>query len=154
LRSQTLSTPSKLSRVWKPAQSTHNLTRDVFINPEGAIELPADHVLKLLKTFYGLRNAGDHWSRTYHKNLMEDLNLETTVNDPALFFKDVDEKLEGLCATYVDDSLTAGSPGFLSQTTLTERKFELKPRKFDNVTYRCQYPLQRQTFPRGNERVH
>jgi hypothetical protein len=31
--------------------------------------------------------------------------------------------------------LTAGTPGFLAQTTLTERKFESKPRKFDIVTY-------------------
>jgi Reverse transcriptase (RNA-dependent DNA polymerase) len=116
-------------------QSTHNLTRDIFINPEGAIELPADHVMKLLKQLYGLCDAGDHWSRIYHKHLMEDLNLKQTVNDPALFFKVVDEKLESLCATSVDDPLTAGTPGFLAQTTLTERKFESKPRKFDNVTY-------------------
>jgi Reverse transcriptase (RNA-dependent DNA polymerase) len=116
-------------------QSTHNLTRDVFINPEGAIELPADHVLKLLKPLYGLCDAGDHWSRTYHKHLMEDLKLEPTVNDPDLFFKAVDEKLEGLCATYVDDSLTSGTPDVFAQATLTERKFESKPRKFDNVTY-------------------
>jgi Reverse transcriptase (RNA-dependent DNA polymerase) len=74
-------------------QSTHNLTRDVFINPEGAIELPAIYVLKLLKPLYGLCDAGDHWSRTYHKHLMEDLNLKPTLNAPALFFKAVDEKL-------------------------------------------------------------
>jgi Reverse transcriptase (RNA-dependent DNA polymerase) len=30
-------------------QSTYNLTRNVFINPKEVIELPADHVLKLLK---------------------------------------------------------------------------------------------------------
>jgi hypothetical protein len=45
------------------------------------------------------------------------------------------QKLEGLYATYVDDSFTAGTPGFLARTTLTERKFESKPRRYDNVTY-------------------
>jgi hypothetical protein len=116
-------------------QSTHNLTRDLIINPEGAIELPADHVLKLFKPLYGLCDAGDHWSRTYHKHLMEDLKLKPTVNDPALFFKAVHEKLEDLCATYIDDSLTSGTPDFPAKTTLTERNFESKPRKFDNVKY-------------------
>jgi hypothetical protein len=99
------------------------------------IELPADHALKLLKLLYGLCDAEDHWSRTYHKHLMEDLKLKPIVNDLSLFFKAVDENLQDLCATYVDDSLTAGTPYFLAQTTLMERTFESKPQKFVNVTY-------------------
>jgi Reverse transcriptase (RNA-dependent DNA polymerase) len=116
-------------------QSAHNLTRDVFLDPEGVIELPADHVLKLLKPLSGLCDAGDHWARTYRELLKEDLKLKPTVSDPALFFKAIGERLEGLYATYVDDLLTAGTPGFLVRTTLTERKFESKPRRYDNVTY-------------------
>jgi hypothetical protein len=44
-------------------------------------------------------------------DLMEDFRLKPK-KDLALFFKAVDAKLEGLCATYVDDSLTAGTPNF------------------------------------------
>jgi hypothetical protein len=41
----------------------------------------------------------------------------------------------GIYSTYVEGSLIACTPIFVSQTTLTEKKFESKLRSFDNIAY-------------------
>jgi hypothetical protein len=67
-------------------------------------------VLKLLRPLYGLADSGDYWGSTLLDHLKEELGMKQTVGDPAMFFKLLDSKQQGMCATYVDDApLHAGS---------------------------------------------
>jgi hypothetical protein len=59
--------------------------------------------------------------------------MESTTRDPALFFKSIEEKLSGLCATYVDDILHAGDQKLVELSKITQRRFQCRPREWNNV---------------------
>jgi hypothetical protein len=61
--------------------------------------------------------------------------MKPNVNDPAVFYEADEGKLEGLNATYVDDSIAAGTLEFLAQMKMTEQTFQSKPRQYDNFRY-------------------
>jgi hypothetical protein len=83
--------------------------RYVYIKPSAEFDLNANQVLKLLRQLYGLANSGDYWRSTLLNHLKEELGMKQTVGDPAMFFKMLDSKLQGMCATHVDDALHAGN---------------------------------------------
>jgi hypothetical protein len=90
-------------------QSAEPLIRDVYIKPSAEFELNANQVLKLLRPLYGLADSGDYWGSTLLNHLKKELGMKQTVGNPAMFFKMLDSKLQGMCATYVDDALHAGN---------------------------------------------
>jgi len=69
------------------------------------------------------------------EHLKNDLGMETTVSDGAFFFRKVREKLSGLCATYVDDSLQAGDDFYSKLSEKTLSKFECREREWDHVQF-------------------
>lgn len=128
-------------RVWNDdvsqayLQSASSLIREVYMKPSKEFEIPAGHLLKLLKPLYGLSDSGDYWNVTFKDHIQSDLGMESTVSDKSLFFKLVQKKLQGLMGTYVDDSLLAGDDEFLKLSEKTIEKFESKEREFDNIRF-------------------
>jgi Reverse transcriptase (RNA-dependent DNA polymerase) len=116
-------------------QSAEPLTRDVYIKPSAEFELNANQVLKLLRAFYGLADSGDYWGSTLLNHLKEELRMKQTVGDPATFFKMLDSKLQGMCATYVDDALHAGSKLYEGITEKSMKQFKCRDKEMDNVTF-------------------
>jgi Reverse transcriptase (RNA-dependent DNA polymerase) len=80
-------------------QSAEPLMRDVYFKPSAEFELSVTQVLNLLRPLYGLADSGDYWGRTLLNHLKEELRMKQTVGDPAMFFKMLDSKLQGICAT-------------------------------------------------------
>ena len=114
-------------------QSTEKLSRDVYVKPSSEFDLDPNQLLKLLKPLYGLADSGDYWGRTLKHHLEKELGMKASVTDAAFFFKRVKEKLTGLCATYVNDCLQAGTEEFSHQAKCVERKFKCRPRDYDKV---------------------
>lgn len=132
-------------------QSAEDLLRDVYIKPGKEFELGEDQILKLLRPLYGLSDSGDYWGATFSKHLKEDLGMETTTTDGAFFFKKVAEKLQGMTATYVDDTLQAGDESFQRLADQTESRLQCKKRVWDEFTCLRQ---QIETNDDGSFKVH
>jgi hypothetical protein len=92
-------------------------------------------LLKLLRPLYGLADSGDYCGRTLSNHLRKDLGMESTTGDPALFFKTIGNKLSGLCATYVDDTLQAGDQTFVKLSEQRQGRFQCQPREWNNVQF-------------------
>lgn len=65
------------------------------------------------------------------------LGMESCISDAEIFFKHIEKKLIGMCATYVEDSLHSGKDEYSKISNLTERKFQCKPREWewDNIQF-------------------
>jgi hypothetical protein len=97
--------------------------------------LDSDIVLKHLKPLYRLDDSGDYWSSTLWEHRRVDLNMTQSAGDGSLFFRRLGDNLLGLSATYVDDSLRAGTPEFTDAVTLTGKKFDSKPPAHGKVQF-------------------
>jgi hypothetical protein len=95
----------------------------------------SDLVLKLVKPLYGLSDAGDYWARTLFDHHRMDLHMTPTVTDGSLFILRVAENLIGMSATYVDDSLRAGTPAFLQISKATGEKFQSRKPIFERLKF-------------------
>ena len=115
-------------------QSTEELSRDVYVKPSSEFDLDPNQLLKLLKPLYGLADSGDYWGRTLKHHLEKELGMKASVTNAAFFFKRVKEK-PGLCATYVEDCLQAGTEQFCQQAKCVERKFKCRPGDYDKVQF-------------------
>jgi len=49
-------------------QSASELLRDVYMKPNRQLDIPAGHILKLLRPLYGLADSGDYWHATFAKH--------------------------------------------------------------------------------------
>lgn len=116
-------------------QSREKLLRDVYVKPSKEFELGPNQLLKLLKPLYGLADSGDYWGKTLRSHLQEDLGMSKSTIDDALYVRFFREQLDGLCATYVDDMLQAGTPKYSDNAKKTESSFQCKPREYDNVLF-------------------
>jgi hypothetical protein len=72
---------------------------------------------------------------TLSDHLRNDLDMQPTTGDPAIFFKAVRGVLHGLSSTYVDNLLIAGSHSFEKETDITSCCFVSRPREFDNIRF-------------------
>jgi hypothetical protein len=52
-----------------------------------------------------------------------------------MFFKILDNRLQEICATYVDDALHAGSRVYEGITEKTMKRFKCRDKEMDNVTF-------------------
>lgn len=104
------------------------------MKPKRHFELPLVTLFKPLGPLYGLSYAGDNWRLTFAQHLTDDLYLKQTTADLALFFKTVDQQLQGIAGTYVDDSILARDVDFLKLTDQTLDKFESRKLVMDNFT--------------------
>eukprot|EP00171_Calliarthron_tuberculosum_P022791 IDg22791t1 len=116
-------------------QSASKLLRDVYLRPGQEFDIPAGHILKLLRPLYGLADSGDYWNVTFSNHLLSDLEMKRAASDLSLFFKTAGYQLRGLTGTYVDDTLSAGDPQFFDLTALTGKKFDAKDREVDRTRF-------------------
>ena len=96
-------------------QSAEKLSQNVYVKPSSEFELDPNQLLKLMKPFYGRADSGDYWGRLLNNHLEKELGMKLSVTEGVLFFKKVGDKLAGLCATFVDDFLQAGTEEFCHQ---------------------------------------
>ena len=128
-------------RIWSTditqayVQSATELMRDIYIRPTKEFELGPDQLLKLLRPLYGLTDSGDYWNYTFQDHMVRDLQMEHAVSDLSLFTKHVKGRLKGLAGTYVDDSILAGTTGFMQTTSKTAKRFDSKKKVLDNFVF-------------------
>eukprot|EP00189_Rhodosorus_marinus_P006684 CAMPEP_0113971676 /NCGR_PEP_ID=MMETSP0011_2-20120614/12539_1 /TAXON_ID=101924 /ORGANISM="Rhodosorus marinus" /LENGTH=63 /DNA_ID=CAMNT_0000987539 /DNA_START=618 /DNA_END=806 /DNA_ORIENTATION=- /assembly_acc=CAM_ASM_000156 len=61
---------------------------------------------------YGLPEAASIWYNTFSTHLSSNLKLKKTTIDPCLFFSR-DDRLRGMVALHVDDTLCVGDETFM-----------------------------------------
>jgi hypothetical protein len=83
----------------------------------------------------GSRIRVDYWGSTLVNHLKEELEMKVTVGDSAMFFNMLGNKLQGMCATYVNDALHAGSKVYEGITEKTMKRFKCRDKEMDNVTF-------------------
>lgn len=82
-------------------QSKEKIQREMYVKLFKEIGLNDEKMLKLLKPLYGLSKIGDYWERTFRKLLQTDMHIETCISNPKLSCETNNQRLTGLCATYV-----------------------------------------------------
>lgn len=80
---------------------------------------------------YGLCDSGDYWGVTINAHVTNELGMTSLYSDSAMFMKQKNGKLIGLCGVQVDHSLNAGNEEFEKLTQLTLKKFDSKPWIYD-----------------------
>ena len=61
--------------------------------------------------------------------------MRSFISDAALFLKHIGGNLEGMCRTYVDDILHAGTEKYQYLIKITEEKFKCKEREYDKFKF-------------------
>lgn len=79
-------------------QGTENFHRYIFINPRADFNLGPDEPQQPLSPLYGLSESGDYLGRTLREHPKKDIEMKSSIFDPALFYKQLDNTLEGICA--------------------------------------------------------
>lgn len=87
--------------------------------------------LHLNKLLYGIWDAGDYLRITLKEHIINDLGMNPIVSNPTLCTKYEDKKLIGLCESYVEDSIHAGTPNIGRVCELMLQKYESKLRLYD-----------------------
>jgi hypothetical protein len=90
----------------KNAFTESELREDIYLAPPQGVQVTKGHVLKALKSLYGLKQAGRDWSLLLRKFLLES-GFEQSLADPCLYVHP-DRQLYML--VYVDDIPAAGKP--------------------------------------------
>lgn len=117
------------SNVTQPyLQSAETLMRNVFIKPPPELCLKLNKLLQLLKPLYGLSDSDDYWGPTFRYHIVENLGMQCTLSDAALFFERVKSELFGL-ASYVDDTLHTQSKEYIGLTKETEKQLQFKSKE-------------------------
>lgn len=88
-----------------------NDDEEIYIRPPSGNLLPnlkSGQVLRLKKALYGLKQAGRRWYKTLH-TLLEQLNLEKSTHDDAVFYRRYEGKLLLILFVHVDDITICGA---------------------------------------------
>jgi hypothetical protein len=76
----------------------------------------SDTIVKIIRPFYGIAEAGVHWWATYHSHHLNELQMVTSTYDPCLLV--TIGQTFGLTGMQTDDILYLCSPEF----SATEKK--------------------------------
>lgn len=107
----------------------------VYLKCKTGLQLTDSQLLEILRLLYGLADSGDYWHGTFLRHLKSDLGMQSTACNLSLFYKHIQSTLKGLVATHVDDNLSTGNKQFENETRVTSKKFDAKPRTYDNLTF-------------------
>lgn len=120
-------------------QSKSHMTRDVYIRPKKdgrkILGLNDGQFFKILKPLYGLCDVRDYWGQTMESHLMNDLKMDQSDGDSAMYVWIHDGRLSGITGMYVDYLLIAGNVAFQKHTEKTLKHFESKPRVYDRFDF-------------------
>lgn len=135
-------------------QSKHKFTQNIYIKVKQAHEhlfgLKENELPHLTKPLYGLYDSEDYWGLAVRDHVVDDLGMTPTIGDSALYTKETNGKVDGICGSFVDDTLNAGSDTCerLAEVTLT--MFESKSRDYENFDF---YGTQIRTIKPGEYEV-
>ena len=90
-----------------------NLEEEIYMEiPEGfKHEDRRSKVLRLLKSIYGLKQAGRNWNILFTDTIIEELGFKMSSASPCVFIKvDKNGKIVALLGIFVDDCFLAASP--------------------------------------------
>ena len=80
------------------------------------IGLKPDAILKVLRPFYGVLEAGNNWFNTYHRHHLEQLGMHQSTFDPCLLFynnkNDKNDNGFGIVGMQTDDTLLLTDEAF------------------------------------------
>ena len=130
-------------------QSDDCLSPELFLQPKpkdaALFSLSEGETLKLLKPIYGTTDAGDYWNVTVDRHARDDLGMKARTGDSSLYIKPRQgREAEGLMGMLLNDGLLCGNTEFQRLTEATLKKFDSKPREWDNVEF---YGLKIKTKP-------
>jgi hypothetical protein len=79
-------------------QPTTSLNRDFYVKPPQELKLQKGLILRVVKSLYGIPEAGNHWFKTYHQHHLDNLHVRPSTYDPCLLYVNDfnDKKQEGL----------------------------------------------------------
>lgn len=101
---------------------------NVILDPK--FELILHIVLKLLKALYGLTKWGDYLIFQVYIFRKEETTIPTKTPGNLSFYQlTTYEKLNGILALYVDDTLAVGNAEFIKRTNKFPEKCKWKPRE-------------------------
>ena len=80
-----------------------NLEEEVYLKPPPGVTVPDDHVLKLKKSLYGLKQSNRCWNHRFHSFMLK-LDFNRSDTDSCLYYKRSDRTLT-FVVLYVDDLL-------------------------------------------------
>ena len=101
-----------------------DLEEDIYMYPPPGMDVPDGKVLKLMKSIYGLKQAGLNWYKCC-TNFMLDMGFTRLISDPCIFKKQINGRIM-LIAMYVDDIIIAST----SDTDIQQFKDHLS-KKFE-----------------------
>lgn len=110
-------------------KSTTDLARPVLNRPQSDLRNRDTHLLLLLNALESLTESGDYCHNRMDLVVRNDLNLEPSTGDPALYYDTSNDIsfLEGLCVTQVDDILGTCSTEFYNRSLGLARTFDSNP---------------------------
>lgn len=110
-------------------KGTEEILRKVSVWGEPELQLKSNELLELLPPFYGLGDSGDYWHSTFLRQLKNVLGMTTAACNLSLLFKRIQSSLHAMIATYVDDTLRAGTAKLELETMVPGQRFDAKPRR-------------------------
>lgn len=94
------------------------------------MNLDRDTLLTVVKPFYGVPEAGNHWFNTYHKLHKEKLKMSPSTYDHCLLYKyNPDCALIGITGMQTDDTFMSVTEEFaaIEQKAITDASIVSKP---------------------------
>ena len=100
------------------------LIREVYLILQRKVGIDPDRLCKFERLLYGLPKSGVHWFETYFTHHQDKLKIKSSEADPCLLYrKNGKGRLDAIEFLQVDDSIGAGTHGFLSQEEKQARIF-------------------------------
>jgi hypothetical protein len=99
-------------------QSRTPLARDFFARPPPELGLETGTILKIVRPFYELPEAGNYWFQTYHHHHREKLRMAQSTYDPCLLFTPGSPENKqttgfGVVSMQTDDTLLLADSAFV-----------------------------------------
>lgn len=96
-------------------QGAKKILRKVYLKGSPEFQLTPDQLHEIPRSLYGLSDSGNYWNVTFVKHLINDLIVQASACELSLFFTLIQSKLQGMTATHVDDTISAGDTAFERQ---------------------------------------
>ena len=107
------------------------LEEDVFLKPPEGVDVPEDHVLKLQRSLYGLKQSPKCWNDRFHQ-FITGLGFDRSESDYCLYFLQRGDRVVFL-VIYVDDMLMSGNSETLLDEIVESLKQEFKMKDLGTV---------------------
>ena len=121
-----------ISQVY--VQSSTSLAREFFIRPSAELGFGDGAILKVIKSLYGVSEAGAHWFNTYHKHHTEKLAMQQSTYDPCLLYISNKGKGFGIVGLQIDDTLIFGDETFATSENFHFHEAKLLAKDRDQFT--------------------